>query len=583
MTLSQGRPRPAMNITKTLTARALLLVLLAVSLHACGRAFPGTPAGASQPAAPSEAPAVTPAAGLLPVDTPAVGPTLTPTAPPPSVWLPDDLPARLRDSIRIPEGWAAAPEPATDGLQVRVASIASSQEAQPIASWVYALAAPFATTADEVSAEDLRRVWTTGATDGLPFERLLVESTVQSVLAEGLGKSSEAVLVVHPDRLLETAWNTPNTWAIVPFEYLEPRWKVIMIDGQSPVQKDFDQNRYPLVAHFVLQGAPDLRERFMEGQSILPSNRDPDKLTTVMLTGVTALVRGTASLMEVIGLTYPAQDIGPWLREADILHISNEVPFARNCPQPFEWKDLVFCSQAEYITLLEDVGADVIELTGDHFADWGPDAMLYTLELYRERGWPYYGGGANLAEAQQPALLEHNGNKIAFLGCNGKEPGYATAGASNPGAAHCDFDLLATKIKELRANGYLPIVTFQHLEYYQYIALPELEVDFHRVSAAGAAIVSGSQAHMPHAFQFREGAFLHYGLGNLFFDQTNQGDPPRTAFIDRHVIYDGRHISTELLTIYLVDYARSRPMTEAERKTLLRTVFEASGWPTAGD
>jgi poly-gamma-glutamate synthesis protein (capsule biosynthesis protein) len=254
------------------------------------------------------------------------------------------------------------------------------------------------------------------------------------------------------------------------------------------------------------------------------------------------------------------------------------VPFARNCPQPFEWKDLVFCSQTEYIQLLEDVGADVIELTGDHFADWGPEAMLYTVELYKERGWPFYGGGTNLEEAQRPALFEHNGNKIAFLGCNGKEPGYATASAAKPGAAHCDFAVLAAKIKELREQGYQPIVTFQHLEYYQYVALPELQVDFHTVSEAGAVIVSGSQAHQPHAFEFRDNALLHYGLGNLFFDQTNQGDPPRTAFIDRHVFYGGKHISTELLTIYLVDYARSRPMTSEERRQLLQAVFDASDW-----
>ena len=39
---------------------------------------------------------------------------------------------------------------------------------------------------------------------------------------------------------------------------------------------------------------------------MLPSgNRDADKLTTVLVTGVTALVRGTAYLMETNGMTYP--------------------------------------------------------------------------------------------------------------------------------------------------------------------------------------------------------------------------------------------------------------------------------------
>ncbi len=365
----------------------------------------------------------------------------------------------------------------------------------------------------------------------------------------------------------------------MPFEALEPRWKVILVDGQSPVRKEFDPALYGLTVYFHLTGDPALAKELLPR---LPAgNRRADRLTTVIIPGVTALVRGTASLMEGQGMTYPARDIGDWLRDADILHISNEVPFAENCPQPFNWEGLAFCSQTEYIQLLEYIGADVIELTGDHFKDWGPEAMLYTLKLYKERGWKYYGGGANAEEASQPALFEHNGNRIAFIGCNAKEEGYASASTTSPGAIHCNFEQMTQSVQKLVKEGYQPIVTFQHLEYYSYQAHPILQEDFHKMAQAGAVIVSGSQAHQPHAFEFFNGSFLHYGLGNLFFDQTNQGEPPRTAFIDRHVFYVGKHISTELLTIYFVDYARSRPMTIEERQALLKNVFEASGWDAA--
>nr|HID15052.1 hypothetical protein [Anaerolineae bacterium] len=67
------------------------------------------------------------------------------------------------------------------------------------------------------------------------------------------------------------------------------------------------------------------------------------------------------------------------------------------------------------------------------------------------------------------------------------------------------------------------------------------------------------------------------GLGNLFFDQM-QSLETRQEFVDRHVFYDGRHISTELLTAMLEDYARPRPMTDEEREALLRAAFGASGW-----
>jgi poly-gamma-glutamate synthesis protein (capsule biosynthesis protein) len=228
--------------------------------------------------------------------------------------------------------------------------------------------------------------------------------------------------------------------------------------------------------------------------------------------------------------------------------------------------------------LLEDIGTDVVELTGDHFHDWGAEAMLFTLDMYRERGWPYYGGGATFDEGKQAALLEHNGNRIAFIGCNGKGGGFAQAGPSNPGSVHCDWDWIHGETRRLAEEGYLVIATFQHHEYYSYEAPSPMWGDFRGMSEAGAVVVSGSQAHHPHGFEFWEGALIHYGLGNLFFDQLGISPGTGQAFIDRHVFYNGRYLGVELLTIQFEDLARARPMSPAEREDLLRLVFGASGW-----
>jgi hypothetical protein len=81
--------------------------------------------------------------------------------------------------------------------------------------------------------------------------------------------------------------------------------------------------------------------------------------------------------------------------------------------------------------------------------------------------------------------------------------------------------------------------------------------------------------------EFYNDSFIHYGLGNLFFDQM--GDIPyypgiRREFIDRYTIYKGKLISVELLTTMLVDYARPRLMTPDERANFLNEYFHASGW-----
>jgi poly-gamma-glutamate synthesis protein (capsule biosynthesis protein) len=486
-----------------------------------------------------------------------------------SAWIDPDLPVVFADNFTLPAGIVR-----TDSAQTANLRIAAST-GQSIATWIYALVAPFPTISDGITSAALIAFWERGASPDFPATRLLVSPETLALFTQIWGAPSPQVTALPAGDLLAAAWDADDAWAILPFEALAPRWKVIEVDGLSPVRKDFDLLAYPLVVSIGMEGDADMIEQLSD---IYLTNRDPNKLTTVVLTGVTALVRGTGALMRLYGMEYPAADIGPWLQEADILHISNEVPFAPVCPLYPPNNDLVFCSLPRYIELMEFIGTDVVELSGDHFHDYGDEAIFYTLEMYKERGWPYYGGGANLEEARRPLLMEHNGNRIAFMGCNGKAPWYARASETEPGAWHCDIPWMQTEIARLRAEGYLVIVTFQHEEVQTYEAHPKLMADFQPVADAGATIVSGSQAHQPQAIEFRGDAFIHYGLGNLFFDQIYISDPNAEAFIDLHVIYDRRHISTELLTIQFVDYARARPMTDSERQKLLETIFNVSIW-----
>ncbi len=501
-----------------------------------------------------------------------------------TIWLAPYLPEAMLDDFALPARVIQVNDQSEADLLVDVGAD------HPVSDWIYVLVAPFATVTDGVSLNSLQALWKGTPVQNFPAEKLIMDGSTQAVIEKLWGSPSlSTVKTISAKDLLSTAWNEETTWAIIPFEELDPQWKVIALDNQSPIQKAFNADAYGLKVPFSVIGNADIAEPFIQKYGpqseapMLPAeNYDPDKITTVLVTGVTALVRGTAYLMETNGMTYPAIDIGDVLRDADILHVSNEIPFTETCPKPFanleNDTNLVFCSKPEYIQLLEAIGTDVVELTGDHFRDWGADAMLYTIDMYNQRGWQYYGGGTDLDDGMQPALFEHNGNKIAFIGCNAKPPGYATATAASPGAVHCDMDAMAKVVKEVVAAGYLPIFTFQHLEYYSYNINENLVEDFEKAADAGAVIVSGSQAHQPHALEFYKGATLHFGLGNLFFDQYNEGFPQRQAFMDRHVIYDGRYISTELLTIMFTDMARPRLMTEDERADLLETVFNASGW-----
>src|SRR5258706_2085002 len=471
-----------------------------------------------------------------------------------------------------------------DTLDIGLALDVSTSELRPNETqiqWTYVLVAPFPTIRDDVTFEELRAVWSGSASHTL----LMDESTLAAFTALWGAPVSGSVRSVDAGQFLDTAW-TESAWAIIPFESSSPRWKVLTIDGQSPIRKNFDITAYPLIVTFTLQTLTNIQPPSF---SLHPSNYDLSKLTTVVITGTTALVRATAFKMEQKGITYPGEEVRDIMRQADIAHVSNEVSFFIDCPPPNPGSArLVFCSDPKNIGLLTVIRVHVVELTCNHISDYSRYSMDGTISIYISDNLAYYGGGSNLQDSLRPALFEVHGNKIAFLGCNVPDVGTSDIAADDHrGSAPCDFDYFTAKVAELKAQGYLVIFTFQWNE--DYVSQPESNMvgDFRKMVDAGALIVSGSQAHFPKTMEFYNDAFIHYGLGNLFFDQMGNFDwmPEgiRREFLDRYVIYAGKLISVELIATLLEDFARPRIMTSDERSAFLQEYFTDSGWTPITD
>ncbi len=431
------------------------------------------------------------------------------------------------------------------------------------AEMVYALTAPYATVRDEVYLTTLRRFW--NGKSNIAFSELVMTQETYNAFSESWGapKEEAAVRVLPEELLLPYAWERAGCWALIPFDRLDPRWKVIAVDGFSPYTQGFVPEGYGLSLPLP------------EGKA---SNYDPEKLTTLTLTGTTAMARTLSYHIETDGLLVPVEKIAETLASSDITHISNEVSFTPDCPPGVPLRrEARFCSLPDYFPILEEIGADVIELTGNHNLDWGVEPFLYSLDMYEKAGMKTYGGGRTQEEAQKPVFVEHHGNKIAFLGCNAIGPENIWATASQPGAAKCDLALLKEQIRELKEEGWLPVVTFQHLEYTWYDVPPLQSHDFFAIARdAAPVIISGSQAHIPQGMTFVGSTFIHFGLGNLLFDQMS--DVERTSFFDRHYFYDGRYLGNQLETIKLENYSQPRFLAPEERSDFLRMIFGTCSW-----
>jgi hypothetical protein len=554
------------------------------------------------PAEPTQAPQATSepvvtatAAEIAQQPTPAAPPTQP--APPPSairIFIADGVPPALANVFTplIASGQVVLSDAAT--AQVQLVRVPPNTPTLLLARWVYVPVVPFVSTAERISVVDIQRFWrgdlaalSALSESGQPPILVMTEE-VRRWLVSGLGEPAPntPTEVVLEEILAPRLWELRNAWSIVPFEQLNPTLKALSVDGVNILSRSVSVDQWSMTDTFGVVGADAaavqaVTQAILAAGTWLPTNRDPTRLTSLILTGVTALTRATAWKMETQGILYPARDIAPFLSEADILHVSNEVAFAKNCPYPDPAStSLRFCSRERYFELLHAIGVNVIELTGNHVNDWGTDAFLNALAIYEAYQIPYFGGGKNQADAQRAAFRKHNGNRIAFIGCNAVGPSGAWATEARPGAARCDDDYLSREIPRLKALADIVVMTVQYQELYQYNAPPAQDAFFRKYAAMGADVVIGSQAHQPQGFAFtawQGGAFIHFGLGNLFFDQM-QSLGTRQMFADKLIIYQGRLLSVQLFTGLIEDYARPRPMTAAERTAFLKTIFKASGW-----
>ena len=555
--------------------RYLLILLSFLLLVSCSNAVLGNGEAGAQLQNAETWPTKT-----ITVNEPTTIPTATSTAVPTATQTPGLMSIEI--AFAMPHAWeegirgVMVPET----VQAKLGYCEGDQDVYWQGEFVYAVVAAFPTVRDNLTSEAIRSVWR-GEAEAKPgsMSVIAVDSDTHAVLSDWVGYPDPSnVQIIDKDSILGFLWAQEDAIAIIPFEEIDPRMKVLSVDGVNPFFTTVSNDKYPFTVDFCISVGEVIDDFERLFGSALPStNRDLAKMTSVLMTGVTAMVRDTAYKMETNGILYPAQDIDNWFQTADFAHVSNEVPFYAECPPAVPGQRISrFCSDPSHIELLTYLGVNIVELTGNHLMDYGREAFLETLDLYDQNSMLYFGAGENLAKAREPLVLEHNGNQLAFLGCIAAGPASVFADESLAGVNPCDIPWMEMRIEALVEDGYLVVVGVQHFESCQFQPTSAQRADFGRLAQAGATVVSGSQAHCPQGMTFVEDRFVHYGLGNLFFDQI--WDLYRDGFLDYHVFYDGRYMGVQLLTTRLEDASRPRPMTAEERSALLETIFSHSEW-----
>ncbi|MBI4122262.1 MAG: CapA family protein [Parcubacteria group bacterium] len=257
------------------------------------------------------------------------------------------------------------------------------------------------------------------------------------------------------------------------------------------------------------------------------------KSATIVFVGDVMLSRG----IERVVLKHGGGDWRyPFLRVADELHAADlafgnlEGPIsARGRNQGSMYS---FRADPRSIEGLVFAGLDVMSLANNHIFDWGPDALVDTINILGANGVAPIGAGRNFIEANAPAIFEIGGARVAFFAYTNLYPKSLEASANRSGVSSFDLKRIGEAIQKLKESGEadLVVVSLHWGDEYKPKASKEQIAIGHKLVDSGADVVVG---HHPHVIQEIEeyrpstssgppgrAGWIAYSLGNFLFDQN---------------------------------------------------------------
>jgi poly-gamma-glutamate capsule biosynthesis protein CapA/YwtB (metallophosphatase superfamily) len=217
-------------------------------------------------------------------------------------------------------------------------------------------------------------------------------------------------------------------------------------------------------------------------------------------------------------------------------------------PRPPLGTNMVVSAPAHNLDALAEVGFNVVSMASNHILDAGYEAMLDTRARLRAQGVKTCGAGDCLSVAREPAIVEANGVRVAFLAyastfpvgyeARTNAPGLAPVRAYNfwrelslgvyrPGAMPLvttvpdpsDMASLAEDIRNARERAELVVASFHWGDHRRPFHLTDHEKRTAKYCIdEGVDMVVGHHHHALRGMEWYQGKPIMYGLGHFVFD-----------------------------------------------------------------
>lgn len=202
-------------------------------------------------------------------------------------------------------------------------------------------------------------------------------------------------------------------------------------------------------------------------------------------------------------------------------------------------------------------GFHLVTHGSNHCFDYGPEALVETIEILRRNGIEVVGVGRNLEEARRPAIIERKGTKVAFLDYNSVLWAEDEAREDKPGCVPIkvstyyepqeyqagtpprvvtvprEEDVLAMEgdVRQAREKADVVVVSFHWGIHHIPGVLADYEFTVgHRAVDAGADLILGTHAHILKGIEIYKGKAIFHCLGNFAFESLRHLPSPPGHF-----------------------------------------------------
>jgi len=296
---------------------------------------------------------------------------------------------------------------------------------------------------------------------------------------------------------------------------------------------------------------------------------------TLALAGDTMLGRGVAERLEE---DPDAPLLDPELvelaRSADLFLLNLECCVSeRGAPIAEPGKPFFFRAPPAAAERLAELGVAAVTLANNHVLDFGPDALADTLRLLDAAGIATVGAGLDRDAARAGTTLAATDHRLRVVAVSDHPASYA-AGRDRPGIAFADLagagvpDWLREAARP--ANGEYVLVAAHWGPNMTPAPVPHVRAAAQALESAGATLIAGHSAHVPHGARGRALFDLGDFLDDYAVDPLLRNDLSLLWLVELGA--DGPR-SVEGVPVRL-EYAFTRPAEGSEAEGLARLLRE---------